>query len=107
MSWGARCADLRGCPVTNLGSEWKAVNRELHPAYRLVSAEERRMATSGTKKKSREKELEREIAELKRSIAQRHRKLTNAEKELVLCLKKCLKKLEHPPWHYGPRCTHP
>ena len=61
------------------------------------------MATKG-KRTKREEALSKELAELKRTIGERHRKLTRAEKELVLCLKKCLRKFEHPPWHYGPRC---
>jgi len=64
------------------------------------------MATKRRRKK-RGGDAAKELAEVKRSIAERHRKLTQAEKELVLCLKKCLQKFEGPPWHYGPRCNHP
>jgi len=62
-------------------------------------------------KRRRENDAEKELKELKRSIVKRNRErrraLTKAQKELLLCLKDCLKKLNDPPWHYGPRCNHP
>jgi len=60
------------------------------------------MAKKGAKHKS----LEQELRDLDRKARRRRHELKEAEKELLLCLKKCLKKLDNPPWHYGPRCPH-
>jgi len=45
-----------------------------------------------------------ELRELKKKLAKQRREMDEAQKRLILCLKKCMKKVEHPPWHYGPHC---
>jgi hypothetical protein len=45
-----------------------------------------------------------EIKKLKKKLATQRREIDDAKKRLLLCLKECTKKLEHPPWHYGPHC---
>jgi hypothetical protein len=45
-----------------------------------------------------------ELKKLRRALDQQRRELSKAQKKLLLCLKECVKKLEHPPWHYGPKC---
>ena len=60
------------------------------------------MATQEQKRQNRAKELR----ELERRLKKRRHELKEAEKKLQICLKECLKKLDYPPWHYGPRCPH-
>jgi hypothetical protein len=45
-----------------------------------------------------------ELRKLKKKMARQRREMDEAQKKLILCIKECLKKLEHPPWHYGPHC---
>ncbi|HEX3351591.1 MAG: hypothetical protein ACRD3H_02680 [Terriglobales bacterium] len=45
-----------------------------------------------------------QVKELKKQLAKQKREVEEAKKRLLLCLKECMKKLEHPPWHYGPHC---
>ena len=49
-------------------------------------------------------ELARELREMKKKLDKQRREIDDSKKRLLLCLKECMKKLEHPPWHYGPRC---
>jgi hypothetical protein len=49
-------------------------------------------------------ELAKELRELKKKLAKQKRDIDESKKRLHLCLKECMKKLEHPPWHYGPHC---
>jgi hypothetical protein len=49
-------------------------------------------------------DLAKEVRELKKKLARQKREVDKAQKRLILCVKECMKKLEHPPWHYGPRC---
>jgi hypothetical protein len=50
------------------------------------------------------KDPAKELRELKKKLARQKREIEEAKKRLALCLKECMKKLEHPPWHYGPHC---
>ncbi len=45
-----------------------------------------------------------ELRKLKHAVNQHQHELNKSQKKLLLCLKECLKKLENPPWHYGPKC---
>ncbi len=56
------------------------------------------------KKGRKYKDPERDLKKLEHFVKKRRRELKKSERELLLCLKKCLKKLDDPPWHYGPRC---
>jgi hypothetical protein len=51
-------------------------------------------------KRHKEKDCTEELKALKKRLA----KQKEQRKKLILCLKECLQKLEHPPWHYGPHC---
>jgi len=45
-----------------------------------------------------------EVKRLKKKLATQKQEIDKAKKRLMLCLKDCMTKLEHPPWHYGPHC---
>ena len=51
-----------------------------------------------------------ELKELERRLKKRRQELREAEKKLHLCIKecvrKCMKSIDEPPWHYGPQCPH-
>jgi hypothetical protein len=63
-----------------------------------------------------EKDLAKQIQELKRFINENRRDTKSARKKICrdledLCKKLCKKHKKSdppdPPWHYGPRCPHP
>lgn len=49
-------------------------------------------------------QLAHELREMKKKFDKQRREMNDSKKRMLLCLKDCMKKLEHPPWHYGPRC---
>jgi hypothetical protein len=58
-------------------------------------------------KRKRKNDAAAELRKLRRSNSEYRRALKKARKDLLLCVEKCIKKLNDPPWHYGPRCNHP
>lgn len=58
------------------------------------------------KKHGKRKDAAKELEELERKVKKWRHELKEAQRELHLCLKKCMKKIDDPPWHYGPRCSH-
>jgi hypothetical protein len=57
-----------------------------------------------SRKRRKTQDPAKEIKELKRRLAKQRDEFNQAQKKLRLCLEECVKKLKHPPWHYGPRC---